>query len=184
MDWRLGFGGRRSGGRTGFAESYGPKGGRGIERRNAPCRTRTCDRRIRNPLLYPAELRAQFKSQLRLSYYVPGEQGRQGDLQLGGTTRRTCESRVRSIKLTSAEENTGESAWLLLVLLIMRFRDESREELLPGQSYGERFPGHQLPAGEGRSQGTDLVQSLTTKRGGQSSRRPSLCACSNASVQS
>jgi hypothetical protein len=27
---------------------------------NAPCRTRTCDPRIRNPLLYPAELRAQL----------------------------------------------------------------------------------------------------------------------------
>ena len=26
---------------------------------SAPCRTRTCDPRIRNPLLYPAELRAQ-----------------------------------------------------------------------------------------------------------------------------
>jgi hypothetical protein len=31
-----------------------------ITYRNAPCRTRTCDRRIRNPLLYPAELRALF----------------------------------------------------------------------------------------------------------------------------
>jgi phage protein D len=30
----------------------------------------------------------------------------------------------------------------------------------------------------------DIFQSLTTKRGGQSSRRPSLCACNNASVQS
>jgi hypothetical protein len=28
--------------------------------RTAPCRTRTCDPRIRNPLLYPAELRAQL----------------------------------------------------------------------------------------------------------------------------
>jgi hypothetical protein len=33
-------------------------------------------------------------------------------------------------------------------------------------------------------QGTGPIQSLTTKRGGQSRRRPSLWACSNASVQS
>src|ERR1700722_15643044 len=126
MDWRLGFGGRRSGGRTGFAESYGPRGGRGIERRNAPCRTRTCDRRIRNPLLYPAELRAQFKSQLRLATMSQGA-GEARRFATGGTTR-PCGSRVRSVKLTLAEENTGESARLLLVLLIMSFRKESREE--------------------------------------------------------
>ncbi len=34
---------------------------------NAPCRTRTCDRRIRNPLLYPAELRALFYGLIRRS---------------------------------------------------------------------------------------------------------------------
>ncbi len=32
---------------------------------NAPCRTRTCDPRIRNPLLYPAELRALFYDLVR-----------------------------------------------------------------------------------------------------------------------
>jgi hypothetical protein len=38
---------------------------------SAPCGTRTHDRRIRNPLLYPAELRAPLKSQLG-GYYVLG----------------------------------------------------------------------------------------------------------------
>ncbi len=36
----------------------------------APCRTRTCDPRIRNPLLYPAELRAQLKVNSG-RYYAP-----------------------------------------------------------------------------------------------------------------
>jgi hypothetical protein len=40
--------------------------------RTAPCRTRTCDPRIRNPLLYPAELRAQFSSDSG-RYYVSGQ---------------------------------------------------------------------------------------------------------------
>jgi hypothetical protein len=50
--------------------------------RNAPCRTRTCDRRIRNPLLYPAELRAQFEVSFGW-LLCPREKRRQGDLQLG-----------------------------------------------------------------------------------------------------
>jgi hypothetical protein len=45
----------------------------------APCRTRTCDPRIRNPLLYPAELRAQLKSQLG-TLLCSGVPVRQGDL--------------------------------------------------------------------------------------------------------
>src|ERR1700719_698800 len=45
----------------------------------APCRTRTCDPRIRNPLLYPAELRAQLKSQLGMLLCLR-VQARQGDL--------------------------------------------------------------------------------------------------------
>ena len=40
------------------------------------------------------------------------------------------------------------------------------------------------PCGRSGLQGTGPIQSLTTKRGGQSRRRPSLWACSNASVQS
>jgi hypothetical protein len=47
---------------------------------NAPCRTRTCDPRIRNPLLYPAELRAQRKSQLG-TLLCPRVEARQGDLR-------------------------------------------------------------------------------------------------------
>jgi hypothetical protein len=35
------------------------------ERKNAPGRIRTCDRRIRNPLLYPAELRARYAGNCR-----------------------------------------------------------------------------------------------------------------------
>ncbi len=46
----------------------------------APCGTRTHDPRIRNPLLYPAELRAQLKSQLG-TVLCSGVPARQGDLE-------------------------------------------------------------------------------------------------------
>ena len=61
-----------------------------ITYRNAPCRTRTCDRRIRNPLLYPAELRALFDGLIRRS--EPGNTDRrqangQGDAIQRAETR-------------------------------------------------------------------------------------------------
>src|ERR1700675_2864376 len=57
---------------------------------SAPCRTRTCDRRIRNPLLYPAELRALFDGLIRRS--EPGNTDRrqangQGDAIQRAETR-------------------------------------------------------------------------------------------------
>jgi hypothetical protein len=56
-----------------------------ITYRNAPCRTRTCDRRIRNPLLYPAELRALFYGLIRRS-------------QPGNTERRQANGQGQAIQ--------------------------------------------------------------------------------------
>lgn len=66
----------------------------------------------------------------------------------------------------------------------MRFRKRAREELSPESIVLERFRTSSAPCGRSGLQGTGPIQSLTTKRGGQSRRRPSLWACSNASVQS
>src|SRR5262249_21457099 len=43
----------------------------------APCRTRTCDPRIRNPLLYPAELRALFHRDSGRYYVRAYRQGKE-----------------------------------------------------------------------------------------------------------
>jgi hypothetical protein len=66
----------------------------------------------------------------------------------------------------------------------MRFRNRAREELSPGSIVLERFRASTAPCRRSGSQGTGPIQSLTTKRGGQSKRRPSRWACSRASVQS
>ena len=65
----------------------------------------------------------------------------------------------------------------------MRFRRRAREELSQ-ESIVERFRRVVGSLRRSGMQGTGPIQSLTTKRGGQSRRRPSLWACSNASVQS
>jgi hypothetical protein len=66
----------------------------------------------------------------------------------------------------------------------MRFRNRAREELSPGLIARVTILRPKAPCWRSRSQGTGPVQSLTTKRGGQSRRRPSRWACSKASVQS
>jgi hypothetical protein len=65
----------------------------------------------------------------------------------------------------------------------MRFRNKAREEFSP-ESMVQRFRVCVGSLRRSGMQGTGPIQSLTTKRGGQSRRRPSLWACSNASVQS
>jgi hypothetical protein len=65
----------------------------------------------------------------------------------------------------------------------MRFRNKAREEFSP-ESIVLTIPCVIGSLRRSRLQGTGPIQSLTTKRGGQSRRRPSLWACSNASVQS
>jgi hypothetical protein len=66
----------------------------------------------------------------------------------------------------------------------MRFRNRVREELSPGSIADETILRQRLPAGDRDRREPARIQSLTTKRGGQSRRRPSRWACSKASVQS
>jgi hypothetical protein len=65
----------------------------------------------------------------------------------------------------------------------MIFRNQAREELSLGSIAHERSYVNGSLRRSGL-QGTGPIQSLTTKRGGQSRRRPSRWACNNASVQS
>jgi hypothetical protein len=65
----------------------------------------------------------------------------------------------------------------------MIFRNSIREEFSPGL-IASLTTTSTAPCRRSRSQGTGPIQSLTTKRGGQSRRRPSRWACSKASVQS
>ena len=87
---------------------------------------------------------------------------------------------------TSSDKGKRWGERLVLgVLLIMRFCNLAREKLSPdnrfcNDSYGSSgsLPANRIAGNRART------QSLTTKRGGQSSRRPSLWACNSASVQS
>jgi hypothetical protein len=66
----------------------------------------------------------------------------------------------------------------------MIFRNPVREEFPPRVDRVMNDTTSTAPWRRSGSQGTGPIQSLTTKRGGQSRRRPSRWACNKASVQS
>jgi hypothetical protein len=61
-----------------------------VERVNTPGRIRTCDRRIRNPLLYPTELRAQLAQPAGVAFPVRLASSQSIELRPAGLEPATC----------------------------------------------------------------------------------------------
>ena len=79
-----------------------------ISRQNTPGRIRTCDLRIRNPLLYPAELRAQ---PLLLEYVRARPASRCDNLY------DNCHNKISFLSLTSQHHTPMPETWRQLLLV-------------------------------------------------------------------
>ena len=100
-----------------------------IIHQSAPCRTRTCDPRIRNPLLYPAELRAQLKSQLG-TLLCSGVPVRQGDLTRA-EGRRPNEKQPHPQGLTIAERQWRQRQATVSILILVIKKTKKGEAPAP-----------------------------------------------------
>ena len=142
LGWKVTRGTARN--RGGFWQVIEPKENRGerstgLKDRTRPERVgrrgriRTCDHRLRRPVLYPAELRAhssceRIQAQSRQLLAGPGrcESARQGRIPRKATPRRPPSSRRRKVSATArrVKRATGRRRWLVC---------RARQALLPGR---------------------------------------------------